>query len=127
MGFYLQVPSYRAVLAREGITNPSDLAVIGDEDAAAAAIDTYFEAGATEILLSNTGINGAEDRRRTWTLLGELNRRSTTDSPSRQHVQKQAVLVESATSLYLGGRGGLHGSSQELTLDLLNRPVYLAP
>jgi alkanesulfonate monooxygenase SsuD/methylene tetrahydromethanopterin reductase-like flavin-dependent oxidoreductase (luciferase family) len=74
MAFYLNVPSYRAVLEREGVAHPADLAVIGDEESLAAAIDRYVEAGATEVVVTNTGFNGADDRRRTWQLLGELNR-----------------------------------------------------
>jgi F420-dependent oxidoreductase-like protein len=74
MAFYLNVPSYRAVLEREGVAHPAELAVIGDEENLAAAIGRYFEAGATEIVVTNTGINGARDRSRTWELLGALNR-----------------------------------------------------
>jgi F420-dependent oxidoreductase-like protein len=73
MGFYLSVPSYRAVLEREGAAHPAELAVVGDEEKMAAAIDRYFDAGATEIVVTNTGVNGADDRRRTWELLGALN------------------------------------------------------
>jgi F420-dependent oxidoreductase-like protein len=73
MAFYANVPSYRAVLDREGVAHPAELAVIGDEETVAAAIDRYFEAGATEILVTNTGLNGSGDRRRTWELLGALN------------------------------------------------------
>jgi F420-dependent oxidoreductase-like protein len=74
MAFYLTVPPVKAVLAREGVSHPVELAVIGDEEALAAAIEQYFEAGATEIVVSQSGMNGGEDRRRTWRLLGELNR-----------------------------------------------------
>jgi F420-dependent oxidoreductase-like protein len=73
MAFYLNVPSYRAVLEREGVAHPAELAVIGDEETMAAAIDRYFQAGATEVVVTNTGLNGAGDRRRTWELLGALN------------------------------------------------------
>lgn len=74
MAFYLNVPSYKAVLAREGVSNPVELAVIGDEVALAAAIERYFDAGATEIVVSQTGMSSSEDRRRTWRILGQLNR-----------------------------------------------------
>ena len=74
MAFYLDVPSYRAVLEREGVAHPADLAVIGDEETMAAAIDRYVDAGATEIVITNTGLGGADDRRRTWELLGALNK-----------------------------------------------------
>jgi F420-dependent oxidoreductase-like protein len=73
MALYLNVPSYRAVLEREGVAHPAELAVIGDEENLAAAIGRYCDAVATEILVTNTGINGARDRSRTWELLGALN------------------------------------------------------
>lgn len=73
MAFYLNVPSYRAVLEREGVAHPADLAVIGDEETLAAEVKRYFEAGATEVVVTNTGLSGGADRRRTWKFLGELN------------------------------------------------------
>ena len=70
--FYARVPSYRAVLEREGLTDPTDLAVIGDEDALAEAVDRYRAAGATEVVLTNTAIDGDESRRRTWAAAAAL-------------------------------------------------------
>lgn len=72
LDFYRSIPSYRAVLEREGVAHPADLAVIGDEETLAAAVDRYLDAGATEIVVTTTGLAGAADRRRTWDLLGEL-------------------------------------------------------
>jgi hypothetical protein len=69
------VPSCQAVLEREGVAHPADLAVVGDEETPAAAIDRYVDAGSTEISVTSTGVNGPGDRRRTWQLLGGLNRR----------------------------------------------------
>jgi hypothetical protein len=80
MAFHVSVPSYKAVLEREALSNPVELAVIGDEEALAAAIEQYFDAGATEIIVTQTGMNGGEDRRRTWQILGELNRSRATAS-----------------------------------------------
>ena len=37
-------------------------------------LERYFDAGATEIVVSQTGMSSGEDRRRTWRILGELNR-----------------------------------------------------
>ncbi len=64
--FYATVSSYRAVLAREGLTDPADLAVVGDETALATAVERYRAAGATELVLTNTLIGGDVSRRRTW-------------------------------------------------------------
>jgi F420-dependent oxidoreductase-like protein len=96
MAFYLNVPSYQAILAREGVAHPVDLAVIGDEETLAAAVDRYFDAGATEILLTNTGINGAADRRRTWQLLGDLNEARSTAAEAKPTARGEGGPVEPA-------------------------------
>jgi alkanesulfonate monooxygenase SsuD/methylene tetrahydromethanopterin reductase-like flavin-dependent oxidoreductase (luciferase family) len=45
---------------------------IGDEETVAAAIGSYFDAGATELVFTHTHLDGPESRLRTWKLLGEL-------------------------------------------------------
>ncbi len=72
LAFYEQVPSYRRVIELEGATRAADLAVIGNEETVAAAIQRYFDAGATEVVLTATDLAGPDDQRRTWQLLGEL-------------------------------------------------------
>lgn len=46
--------------------------MIGDEKTIEAEVRRYRDAGATEVVFSGAEIAGAADRRRTWTLLGEL-------------------------------------------------------
>ncbi|GAB2668701.1 TIGR03564 family F420-dependent LLM class oxidoreductase [Nocardia goodfellowii] len=72
LAFYDQVPSYRRVIELEGAQRAADLAIIGDEETVAAGIQRYYDAGATEIVLTATDLAGAEDQQRTWKLLGEL-------------------------------------------------------
>jgi F420-dependent oxidoreductase-like protein len=69
---YALIPSYRAMLDREGVAHPVELAAIGDENAVAAAIARYFDAGATEVVLMQSGIRSDSDRARTWQLAGSL-------------------------------------------------------
>ncbi|MES4908308.1 MULTISPECIES: TIGR03564 family F420-dependent LLM class oxidoreductase [unclassified Streptomyces] len=76
MAPYKNLPAYRAALDREGIDNPVDLVAIGDEELLAAQVAAYFEAGATELIYTQTAIGSLEDERRTWKLLGELAGRS---------------------------------------------------
>jgi F420-dependent oxidoreductase-like protein len=45
---YGQLPSYRAVLDREGAAGPADVAIVGDEEAVAAQIETLAAAGVTD-------------------------------------------------------------------------------
>lgn len=46
---YGQLPSYRAMLDREGAAGPADVAIVGDENAARGALDRYRNAGVTDL------------------------------------------------------------------------------
>ena len=74
MSMYDQIPSYRKILDQGGVGHASELAVIGSEEAVAAEVQRYFDAGVTEVVVSQLGLASAEDRGRTWALLGELGR-----------------------------------------------------
>ncbi len=64
---YGTLPSYRAMLDREGAGGPGDIALVGDEDTVRAGIARYAEAGVTDL---NVAIFGNVDR--TTTLLQSL-------------------------------------------------------
>ncbi|KOV68773.1 TIGR03564 family F420-dependent LLM class oxidoreductase [Streptomyces sp. MMG1121] len=72
LSFYERFPSYRRVIALSGGSRAVDLAAIGDEEAVAAEVRRYREAGATEVVFLATDLGGEVARRRTWRLLGEL-------------------------------------------------------
>lgn len=44
------LPSYRAMLDREGAAGPADVAIVGDEDTVRAGIEAMFAAGTTEFV-----------------------------------------------------------------------------
>ena len=67
---YGDIPSYRAMLDREGVAGPADIAIVGDEEAVAQAMRQLAEAGATEILASVFGTD--EEIARTAALLPTL-------------------------------------------------------
>lgn len=46
---YGGLPSYRAMLDREGAEGPADVAIVGDEETVAAAVSSLFDSGATEL------------------------------------------------------------------------------
>jgi F420-dependent oxidoreductase-like protein len=75
LGYYGTIPSYRKVLADEGVSHAAELALIGDEATVAAGIRRYLDAGATEVLLIQAGMRSSAERLRTWQLAGELDRR----------------------------------------------------
>lgn len=69
---YPSLPSYRAMLEREGATRPSDVALVGDEEAVAAGVRRLADAGATDFAVAAVGAPGERDR--TLALLAELAR-----------------------------------------------------
>jgi len=68
---YGELPSYRAMLDREGATGPADVAIVGDEDAVSAQISALAEAGVTDFVAGEytTGADGARTRAFLRTLL----------------------------------------------------------
>ncbi|GAB3140510.1 TIGR03564 family F420-dependent LLM class oxidoreductase [Amycolatopsis stemonae] len=72
MGFYSRIPSYRRILEAEGVDHPADLAVIGDETTVLKGLRRYYDAGATDVLVSQTGIRSSEERRRTWEVISSI-------------------------------------------------------
>jgi F420-dependent oxidoreductase-like protein len=69
---YGQLPSYRAMLDREGVSDPADVAIIGDEYAVAAELRHLIDLGATELSLPLVG--SSAERARSVALLSELAR-----------------------------------------------------
>lgn len=67
LAIYPTLPSYRAMLDREGASAPSDVALVGDEDHVLNALAALADAGATEFVAS--AIGDAEERQRTTDLL----------------------------------------------------------
>ncbi|MBA2495815.1 MAG: TIGR03564 family F420-dependent LLM class oxidoreductase [Acidimicrobiia bacterium] len=67
---YGRLPSYRAMLDREGAAGPGDVAVVGDEESVAAQLRALAEVGATECTAAPFG--SAEERARTVALVTGL-------------------------------------------------------
>ena len=67
---YGQLPSYRAILDREGAAGPADVSLIGGEEVVAAGIAALARAGATDLAAAPFAPPG-EDTARTYTLLRE--------------------------------------------------------
>jgi 5,10-methylenetetrahydromethanopterin reductase len=65
---YGHLPSYKAMLDREGVSGPADVAIVGDEVTVRAGIERIFEAGATEFVAAPF-----LDRNRTLDVLAEIN------------------------------------------------------
>jgi 5,10-methylenetetrahydromethanopterin reductase len=69
---YPNLPSYKAMLDKEGATCPADVGLLGDEDAVIAGIEKLADAGATDFVASIVGTR--EERDRTFDLLSSIAR-----------------------------------------------------
>jgi 5,10-methylenetetrahydromethanopterin reductase len=67
---YGQLPSYRAMLDREGAEGPADVAIVGDEGRVSAQIAALADQGATDFMAAPFG--SSEDRARTVDVLAGL-------------------------------------------------------
>jgi alkanesulfonate monooxygenase SsuD/methylene tetrahydromethanopterin reductase-like flavin-dependent oxidoreductase (luciferase family) len=72
LAIYPTLPSYKAMLDKEGAQSPADVAFIGDEESVAASIQQLANGGATDFVATIAG--NAEERRRGLSLLRELAR-----------------------------------------------------
>ncbi|MGH3394181.1 MAG: LLM class F420-dependent oxidoreductase [Streptosporangiaceae bacterium] len=70
MAIYAQLPSYRAMLDKEGAAGPGDVAIAGDEDSVAAQVLALADAGVTDFVAVEYG-RGPE-KQRTRDLLKSL-------------------------------------------------------
>ena len=70
LAIYGQLPSYRAMLDKEGAAGPGDVAVTGDEDSVAAQIAALAEAGVTDFVAAEFA--RGQDRERTRSLLKKV-------------------------------------------------------
>jgi 5,10-methylenetetrahydromethanopterin reductase len=69
---YPNLPSYKAMLDKEGAEAAADIAFIGDEEAVAASISKLADLGATDFVAAIVG--DAEERARGFALLSEIAR-----------------------------------------------------
>lgn len=79
---YGALPSYRAMLDREGVEGPEDLAIVGDEAAVGARLDELAALGVTDFAagLFPAGANPGATIARGWTFLAERARLATDGS-----------------------------------------------
>lgn len=72
LSLYETIPSYRNVIAREGIASIADLAAIGSEEAVLRQLRRYRDAGATDVVISPVDRSASADREALWGLAGAL-------------------------------------------------------
>ena len=67
---YGTLPSYRAMLDREGVSGPADVAVVADEDGVRDQVTRLASIGSTDFVANVFG--SSEERTRTWALLQSM-------------------------------------------------------
>jgi 5,10-methylenetetrahydromethanopterin reductase len=67
---YPNLPSYKAMLDKEGAASPADIAILGDEDTVRAGVEKLATAGVTDFVASISG--SSEERARTFDLLSAM-------------------------------------------------------
>ena len=72
LSFYEAIPSYRKVIAREGVDNIIDLAAVGPEKTVVQQLHSYLDAGATELTLSPLERTESAQREALWSLAAGL-------------------------------------------------------
>jgi F420-dependent oxidoreductase-like protein len=72
LSFYETIPSYQRVIAREGVDNVAELAAVGSSDVVARQLQTYLDAGATDVVLSPLDRSGSADREAVWAVAASM-------------------------------------------------------
>jgi F420-dependent oxidoreductase-like protein len=72
LSFYEAIPSYQKVIAREGVASAADLAAVGSAEAVRWQLQSYLDAGATDVVLSGLAWAGAAAAEELWALAGSL-------------------------------------------------------
>ncbi|OBH04093.1 LLM class F420-dependent oxidoreductase [Mycobacterium sp. E2699] len=72
LSFYQTIPSYRNVIAREGVANITELAAIGTRESVLRQLRRYLDAGATDVVISPVDRSESVDREALWSLTASL-------------------------------------------------------
>ncbi|MBV8194645.1 MAG: LLM class F420-dependent oxidoreductase [Candidatus Dormibacteraeota bacterium] len=72
LSLYETIPSYQKVIAREGVGNVADLAALGPEQSVVRQLRRYFDAGATDLVLSPLDRSESADYEALWRLAASL-------------------------------------------------------
>jgi F420-dependent oxidoreductase-like protein len=70
--FYEAIPSYMKVIAREGVASAADLAAVGSAESVRRQLQSYLDAGATDVVLSPMAWTGAAAAEELWAVAASL-------------------------------------------------------
>lgn len=72
LSFYEAIPSYRNVIAREGVDSVVELAAVGSPETVTRQLQRYLDAGATDVIISPIDRSAEVDREALWRLAAAL-------------------------------------------------------
>jgi len=72
LSFYETIPSYQKVIAREGIASASELAAVGSAESVRRQLQSYLDAGATDVVLSALERTDASVAEELWAVAAAL-------------------------------------------------------
>jgi F420-dependent oxidoreductase-like protein len=72
LSFYETIPSYQKVIAREGIASAAELAAVGSAESVRRQLQSYLDAGATDVVLSALERTDASVAEELWAVAAEL-------------------------------------------------------
>ena len=72
LSFYETIPSYQKVIAREGIAGAADLAAVGSAESVKRQLQSYLDAGATDVVLSGLAWTDTAVAEELWALAASL-------------------------------------------------------
>jgi F420-dependent oxidoreductase-like protein len=72
LSFYETIPSYQKVIAREGVANVADLAAVGSTESVRRQLQSYLDAGATDVVLTPLERTDSKVAEELWALADTL-------------------------------------------------------
>jgi alkanesulfonate monooxygenase SsuD/methylene tetrahydromethanopterin reductase-like flavin-dependent oxidoreductase (luciferase family) len=72
LSFYEAIPSYQKVIAREGIAGAAELAAVGSAESVRRQLQSYLDAGATDVVLSGLAWTGAHAAEELWAVAASV-------------------------------------------------------
>jgi len=72
LSFYETIPSYQKVIAREGIASAAELAAVGSAESVRRQLQSYLDAGATDVVLSALERTDASVAEELWAVAAAL-------------------------------------------------------
>jgi F420-dependent oxidoreductase-like protein len=72
LSFYEAIPSYQKVIAREGVGSAAELAAVGSADSVRRQLQSYLDAGATDVVLSALDRADASVAEELWAVAASL-------------------------------------------------------